>query len=177
MDQKEQLIEDDSEEAANPARGALSLALAPARISIGQSKVSLNWRLTMTNTGDAHVVSLRIWSDLVSAHSSIPSDEQLGGPDMAHAQPQAIPLLAPGEKESLAGEWHLMRDEVRPVDNAPDRLILPLARFRLVGAGMLPFRMAFIIGNPPKPNDNRLRALQLDGGLKIHSRLAARAIW
>jgi hypothetical protein len=173
------LDEQQAEQAAQdrpPGAGALGLTLFPTRLSIGPTRVVLNWRLELANTGSGHIVSLRVFSDMVSAHSSLPAQEQLGGPDMEDARLHRLAMLAPGTTQSLAGEWQMPRDAVLPVDNAPDALILPLARFRLIGAGIVPMRKAFVIGNPPAPGEEKLRALHLGGSLQVHIRLAARAV-
>lgn len=155
---------------------ALVLELLPIRLSVGPSRALLSWRLNLTNSGDRHIIALRIWSDLVSAHSSIPSAEQLGGPDMNDARLHEIARLDPGAHESITGEWQLPRDAVRPVDNSRDQLILPLARLRCIGAGIAPLRQAFVIGQPPVAGEERLRALQLSGDMQIQSRLSAKAV-
>lgn len=156
--------------------GGLSLALFPTRLSIGPTRVLLNWRFELTNSGSSHIVALRVWSDMVSAHGSIPTEEQLGGPDLDEARMHRIAMLAPDATEAIAGEWQISRDALRPVGNAPERLILPLARFRLIGAGIMPLRKAFVIGNPPPPGEEKLRPLLLDGSFQMHIRLAARAV-
>lgn len=163
---------------AEPATRAdtLSLALFPTRLSIGPTRVQLNWRLELGNIGETHIVALSIWSDMVSAHSSVPSEEQLGGPDMEDARLHKLNLIAPGASAEIAGEWQMPRDAVKPVDNAPDSLILPLARLRLVGAGIVPMRRAFVIGHPPAAGEEKLRALHLGGNLQVHMKLAAREV-
>ncbi len=176
MDEWDEELADIAEEPESAPDAALTLDLLPTRLSIGPSRVLLNWRLNLTNSGATHIVALRVWSDLVSAHSSVPSAEQLGGPDIKDARLQQIAWLKPGEQHSVIGEWQMPRDAVRPVDNSTDQLILPLARLRLVGAGIAPFRQAFVIGQPPAPGEERLRALHLDGNMQIHSRLSARAV-
>ncbi|QZH75427.1 MAG: hypothetical protein JY451_02065 [Erythrobacter sp.] len=172
-------MEEESEPKADKSGArtdALSLTLFPTRLSIGPTRVLLNWRLELSNNAQDHIVSLRIWSDMVSAHGSIPTEEQLGGPNLDEARLHRIAMLAPFATESIAGEWQMPRDAVRPVDNAPESLILPLARFRLIGAGIAPLRRAFVIGNPPAPGEEKLRPLHLDGSLQVHIRLAARAV-
>jgi len=170
--------DDHTEEEALVAADAPALAidLLPTRLSVGPTRVLLNWRLDLTNGGDSHIVALRIWSDMVSAHSAVPSSEQLGGPDPDDAGLHTVAQLAPGDTANVMGEWQMPRNAVRAVDNSPDQLILPLARFRIIGAGIAPTRRAFIIGSPPAPGDERLRALQLSGDLQIHARLSARAV-
>jgi len=155
---------------------ALELELLPTRLTLGPTRVLLNWRLDLANTGASHIVAMRIWSDMVSAHSSVPSNEQLGGPDQDDARLHTIAQLAPGTKANLMGEWQFPRDAVRAVDNSPEQLILPLARLRIIGAGIPPLRRAFVIGSPPAPGEEKLRALQLSGDMQIHARLSARAV-
>lgn len=160
----------------NEPVAALMLELFPTRLSIGPTRVLLNWRLDLTNNGAAHIVALRVWSDMVSAHSSIPSAEQLGSPDMDHAKLHQIAQLDPGAHQSIVGEWQIPRDAVRPVDNSPDKLILPLARLRCIGAGIAPLRQAFVIGQPPFAAEEKLRALLLSSDMQFHSNLSARAV-
>ncbi|WP_340587061.1 hypothetical protein [Erythrobacter alti] len=155
---------------------ALELDLHPTRLSVGPTRVLLNWRLDLANTSGSHIIALRVWSDMVSAHSSVPSEEQLGGPDMEEARLNTIAQLEPGTKANLMGEWQISRNAVRAVENSRDSLILPLARFRLVGAGITPQRRAFVIGSPPAPGEKRLRALQLTGEIQILARLSAREV-
>lgn len=176
MDGQDEQLVDAAWDTESAPTGALTLELFPTRLSIGPTRVLLNWRLDLTNTGESYIVALRMWSDMVSAHSSVPSAEQLGGPDMDHARLHQIALLEPGAHESIVGEWQIPRDAVRPVDNSPDKLILPLARLRCIGAGLAPLRQAFVIGQPPLQGEERLRALQLSGDMQFHSKLSARAV-
>ncbi|KLI64197.1 hypothetical protein [Aurantiacibacter marinus] len=176
MDEQDQQPEDAVNAVDASHEHALALELFPIRVSIGPTRVLLNWRLNLTNGGASHIVALRVWSDMVSAHSSLASAEQLGGPDMADARLHKISQLDPGARESVVGEWQLPRHAIMPVGNSPDQMILPLARLRCIGAGIAPIRQAFVIGQPPAAGEERLRALQLSGDMQIHTRLSARAV-
>lgn len=166
-------IEDQQEDAPN---AGLELDLAPLRLSIGLTKVIINWQLDLRNSGDTPLLALRIWSDLVSAHGSVANSEQLRGPDIDNARLQQLRMIGPGEEERLTGEWHLPLTEVKPVQGTTTAvLLLPLARIRIVCAGLAPQRAAFLIAEPPQGSD-RLRPLRLDAGPRMVTALAARQV-
>jgi|GEM_PF-2993717 len=173
LDEQQKDIIGEVEDQPSPG---LMLELSPTRLSIGPTRMLLNWRLDVTNGGASHIIALRIWSDMVSAHSSVPSREQLGGPDMADARLHKVAQMTPGAQDSIAGEWQMPRNAVKLVDNSPDQLILPLARLRCIGAGIAPTKKAFVIGLPPAPGEEILRAIQLNGDMQIHSRVSAKAV-
>lgn len=163
-------------DAQSDAPRSLALVLSPTRLSIGPTRALLNWRLDLTNGGDAHLVALRIWSDMDTAHASVPDARQLGGPDMDRARLLTLAMLAPGESASVIGEWQLDRTAMKPVGTPAKPMIVPLARFRILGAGLAPQKRIFVIGSPPANDSERVGALGLEANLQIHSRLAAREI-
>ena len=153
-------------------RSTLDLAFEPLRLSIGPGNARMNWRLTLTNAGEAHIVGLRVWSDLVSTRTAAPDREDLSGPDPMQARLHQIRMLAPGEEAALSGEWQLPRDKFVPFLGLTQK-ILPLVRFRMVGAGILPTKKAYLVGKQATQDDAMPEALACDGALQVHSSLIA----
>ncbi|RPF72082.1 hypothetical protein [Aurantiacibacter spongiae] len=154
--------------------GVLDLTLEPERLSVGMVNAICNWRLLLRNAGDTHVVGLRVASDLAAAHATLGEREQLGGPG-AGARIDTVSLLAPGQEVSLKGEWTLPLSEARVVFVAERATILPLARLRIVGAGIAPQRIAILIGVPAEEG-GRVHPIDLESTRTVFRKLAARRI-
>lgn len=165
-----------SEESANHddfiVRSTLDMVLEPLRLAIGPGNARMNWRLTLTNVGEAHIVGLRVWSDLVTSRTAAPDKDDLSGPETMQARLHQIRMVAPGEETTISGEWQLPRDKFEPFLGLEHK-ILSLARFRLVGAGMLPVKQAYLIGKRPAQDDTMPEAVAADGALQVHSSLVA----
>lgn len=169
-------MEDDADQLEEAiASGALTLELMPTRLSVGPTRVLLNWRLEIGNEGDGHIVALRLRSDMVCAHSSVPSVEQLGAPD-PEARLHTVKQLAPGQSENILGEWQLPREDVKTIESETDTILVLLGRVQCVGAGIPPTRHAFVIGQPAPATEAKLRGIALSADMQIHSKLAAKAI-
>lgn len=163
-----------------PTLGAqIALALHPVRLSTSPTRIILNWRLNVTNTGDSHVVGLRIWSDMTSLRkqgSEKPdADLQESGPVMDRARLHKVPILAPGAEVCASGEWQMPRDHMDENDPETTPFMLPMARFRLVGAGIPPTRLAFVIGVPAQGGEDEPQPLLLDDRMQVFPELTALA--
>ena len=157
-------------------RGMLSLVFSPTRLVISPSRAVLNWRMRLANNGDAHIVALRIWSELASAHRSEPGRDQLRGPDMQTARLHTADIVAPGDGVDLSGEWQIERGAMRAIGTPAEPLLLPLVRLRMIGAGMLPDIRTLAVGMHPAGEGDRVRPIPLKGDMQVHSRLAAQPI-
>lgn len=163
-------------EVGEKVAGALALTLQPTQLSIGMVSAILAWNMVIRNTGETHLVALRLWSDMIAAHGSVSEEEQLGGPASAHAQLVPIARIDPGQQAVLTGEWQLPLDEIIPIAQDDMLMMLPLGRVRIVGAGIAPRRHAFLVGMPPVPGGDRLRPVRLDLGPRTVSGLAAKLL-
>ena len=157
---------------ANP----LDLVLRATKLSVGLTKTAIEWQLDISNPGDGHVVALRIWSEPGTAHGIGGGREQLARPMGEDAGLHTIASLFPGARGRIEGEWRLHHRDAKPVGDATPALLVPLARFRFVGAGIAPFRRAFLIGLPPAGPGQKIRPVRLDHGQQVHTRLAVRPV-
>lgn len=155
-----------------PPPSPVELTLDPQRLSFSLMKARLSYRLTLRNTGEMPIISLRVHSDLISAHASQGDDEHLLGPDMAEAKLQKIAQLDPDESVELKGEVDLLVAEVKVINHGDKMLLLPLIRFRLIGAGTPPLICAYVLGQP-SPEGERVRPFRLDNGPSAHKEIIA----
>lgn len=158
-----------------PVRSPLSITLQPVRLSIGPANARMNWRLTLTNEGTAHIVAMRVWSDCITCRTAAPDRDDLAGPGAMQARLRQHAMLAPEESVTLAGEWQIQREAFVPFLGFATK-ILPLARIRVIGAAMAPTKAAFLIGREPAQDDTAPEALAADGALQVHSSLVARPV-
>lgn len=167
------------EEDADAETGAsLSLQLTPIRLTLSTTKVIVNWRLSFRNTGDNHIIALRIWSDLTTAKRSAIHGEEAGKPDMDRARLHQFDKVEPGGEGECSGEWQMSRDEAMPVktghvQNFKEPRVLPIARFRLIGAGIPPTFVSFAMGSPAETDGVLPDPLLFDDRMQIFADLAA----
>ncbi|MBH5323254.1 hypothetical protein [Aurantiacibacter sediminis] len=174
----EQPADDDVDnEAEGHAPASLSLRLVPQRLTLSATKLVLNWRLHLRNDGDVHIVGLRIWSDMTTARRSKLSAEEAGRPDMRRAHLRRSAMIAPGGEDECLGEWQMPRDDAHLVKYGSVRdvskpRVLPLGRFRLVGAGIEPLYVAFAIGTA-EADATMPEPLLFDDRMQIFANLVA----
>lgn len=168
-----------SEEAnAEIPSSPIALDLVPQRLTFNSRKVIINWRLKLTNESDGHIVALRIWSDLTTAKRAAITSAEAGRPEISRSALREAPMLAPGAQEEWSGEWQMTRDEamplkIGPVRNFKEPRILPVARFRLIGAGIDPTYVCFAIGTPAGDEGALPAPVLIDGKMQIYADLAA----
>ena len=165
-------------EAEGLSRSPLALRLNPTRLTLSATKIIVNWRLSVRNASDAHIVSLRIWSDMTAAKRTAMRSEEAGRPDMDRAKLHKAELLPPDEETHSSGEWHMPRDEAQPVKRGPvqnfaEPRVLPVARFRLIGAGIPPTYLNFAIGNLNENDGSLPEPLLFDDRIQIFPDLSA----
>lgn len=159
-----------------PGADALDLTLRPERLTVGLAELTVSWMLDLRNVGDTHLVALRIWSDMTGVQGGMQARKQLEGAQGKRASLHRIGSLFPGAKGRIKGEWRFPLADIPPVEGARAIVVLPMVRFRFVGAGFAPFRTAFLIGLPPEPGSGRLKPVRLDEGTKTLSRVVAKRL-
>lgn len=153
----------------------IALELSPQKLSFTLIRASISYRLTLRNIGEMPIIGLRIHSDLITAHASKPDDEQLSGPDMSQAETQKIARLDPEQSAILSGNQALILADAQIIHYGTRKMLLPLMRFRLIGAGTPPLIRAFVIGHSA-PDGEKLRPFRLDSGAAQHDDIAAHAL-
>lgn len=158
-----------------PIPSELALELDPKAMTFSLIKAGLSYRLRLNNLGQSPIIGLRIHSDLISAHASKADDEQLRGPDMAHAKLHKVDQINPGQNVEISGDLDILLDDIELIHHGEKKMFLPLARFRLIGAGTRPQKRAFVIGQAA-PDGTKIRPFRLDSGQSSHKEILSRPL-
>ena len=149
----------------------LELALEPLRLSLTLVNAALTYRLEVANHGHLPLANLVVEADMISAHASLPREQQLAGPEGA-ARRHVIEALAAGESRIVEGEFRLPFPQIVPIRQGNVTLLLPLARFRAQADGTAPVVRTFAVG---QPGTSGLQPFRLDQGPRIYPQLVQRA--
>lgn len=141
---------------------------------------TLNYRLVLTNRGTQPLSGLAVEGDMVSAHSSLPAEQQIANHDHRLELRHALPELAPGESAEFTGDFRLPLSAVTPIRAGDAALFVPLARLRveasMASGGPLVRAQTFVVGELPEIPGAALRPFRLDLGPRTYSRIGQRAV-
>lgn len=159
---------------------ALAFDLEATRMSATLVNATLAYRLVITNTGAAPLAGIEIGGDMISAHASRPSREQLDNDGVALPPLHGIAGLAPGEAVVLGGELRLPLNAILSIRRGDAHLFVPLARFSAqaydaVGQ-QITLHRAFLVGQSGSKSADKLQPFRLDLGPRLYSELGQRAV-
>lgn len=158
----------------------LSLALEATRMSATLFNATLAYRLVITNTGAAPLSGIEIGGDMISAHASRPTEEQLGLDGATLVPLHGVGALAPGEAVVLGGDLRLPLSAILPIRRGDAQLFVPLARFCVQALGpdgrTVSLRRAFLVGQSRSAAADKLQPFRLDLGPRLYSEVGQRAL-
>lgn len=158
----------------------LSLTLEATRLSASLMATTLSYRLKLTNHGTGALLGLAIEGDMISAHASLPPEQQMAQAGKTLELRHALAVLAAGESAEFSGEIRLPLSAITPIRAGEQAYFVPLARFRVeAGApGEDPFIVArtFVVGDVPEGPQTTLRPFRLDLGPRTYSRVSQREV-
>jgi hypothetical protein len=153
----------------------LHIAIELRKLTLTLMNATLGYRLTLTNAGAEPLKAITVAADLIGAHSSLPREMQLAGPETELPLHHLLAGLAPGESGDVAGELRLPLNQVRPITQGSARLFVPLARFRIGAEGGEARCFTLIAGQPSPSGNGAIQPVRLDFGPRIYDGLAGRA--
>ena len=163
-----------------PVPDGLVLTLEAIRLSASLMATTLSYRLTLTNHGTDSLAGLAIEGDMVSAHASLPPEQQLAQAGRALELRHALATLAPGESVAFAGEIRLALTAITPIRAGEQAYFVPLARFRVeagaAGGDAVVIARTFVVGDVPEGPQTTLRPFRLDLGPRTYSRVSQREV-
>ncbi|MEQ1542227.1 MAG: hypothetical protein ABL926_08230 [Novosphingobium sp.] len=170
--------------AARPAAAAnpqgLTIALEARRMSASLMATTLSYRLMVTNHGSQPLSALAVEGDMVSAHASLPPDQQMANGGQRLELRHALVALAPGESAEFTGDFRLPLAAVTPIRSGDAAYFVPLARLRVEAATPngqpLICAQTFVVGEQPETPGGALRPFRLDLGPRTYSRIGQRAV-
>ncbi|PKB19599.1 hypothetical protein B0I00_1836 [Novosphingobium kunmingense] len=161
-------------------RSGLEIALEATRMSASLLATTLNYRLVVTNRGTQVLSGLAVEGDMVSAHSSLPAEQQVATDAHTLEARHALVELAPGESAEFTGDFRLPLTAVTPIRSGQAAFFVPLARLRVrartPGGNPLVSAQTFVVGELPEQPGAALRPFRLDLGPRTYSRIGQRAV-
>lgn len=158
-------------------RASGSLDFTPALLRISLVYATLRFRLELT-AGTAFPAG-RVLAGMISAHGSLPRDQQLAPPPEALAVLAATPALVQGQTIAIEGELQLPLASIRPLRQGEATFLVPLVRLAWLGENEpgvphLELGCAFTVGLAG--GGPALAPLRLDTGPREVTGLSAREI-
>lgn len=158
----------------------LDIALEATRMSASLMATTLNYRLVVTNRGAQTLSALAVEGDMVSAHSSLPPEQQIANDTHRLELRHALVELAPGQSAEFTGDFRLPLTSVTPIRAGDAAYFVPLARLRVeastpAGSPMVSVQ-TFVVGELPENPGAALRPFRLDLGPRTYSRIGQRAV-
>lgn len=159
------------------ASGPLGLAMSSRRISLSMMAATLDYELTLVNSGSETVRGIEIQGDLVSAHASIPTQQQVAAADSPLEKRHQIAELAPGAQEVVKGQIRLPYSAIRAVAQGKAPLLIPLSRWRIVAQEpqLAPLVQTFLVGQKSDRRQQGIQPFPLDQGPGVFAPLAQRS--
>lgn len=164
-------------EAVFPPDCALRCTLEATRFSLTLMNATLSYRLTLANDSGASIRDIIIGGDLVTAHSSLPIDQQIAEPGQALQRQHHIPLLLPDQNAQLSGEFRLPIPAIHALRRKNSVMFVPLLRLRIDAQDMDQIALqTLVIGQSPAGPGAGLRPFRLDLGPRIYGDIGHRPL-
>lgn len=158
----------------------LVVTLEARRMSASLMAATLSYRLTLTNRGAQPLAALAIEGDMISAHASIPPEQQIAQGGQRLELRHELVELAPGETAEFTGDFRLPLTAITPIRAGEAAFFVPLARFRVEagkpGGAVEVVIQTYVIGELGVDPAAGLRPFRLDLGPRTYSQLGQRAV-
>ncbi|MDP3905747.1 hypothetical protein, partial [Novosphingobium sp.] len=163
-----------------PPPPMLEIALEARRLNASLMATTLAYTLRITNNAAVPLSALAVEGDMISAHASLPPDQQIASAAQRLELRHAHVALAPGESLEFSGDIRLPLAAITPIRAGEAAYFVPLARFRVEASatGEIPLVTAqtFVIGELPEQPGAALRPFRLDLGPRTYSRIGQRPV-
>ncbi len=158
----------------------LAIALEAQRITASLMATTLNYTLRLTNNSGQSLSALAVEGDMISAHASLPPEQQIANDNQRLELRHALVTLAPGESAEFTGDFRLPLSAITPIRAGEAAYFVPLARLRVEASQHSGQQMVevqtFVVGELPEQPGAALRPFRLDLGPRTYSRIGQRAV-
>lgn len=158
----------------------LAVTLEARRMSASLMATTLSYALTLTNNGNQPLSALAVEGDMVSAHASLPPEQQIANDGHRLEPRHTLINLAPGESAEFTGDFRLPLTAVTPIRAGDAAYFVPLARLRVqastaTGESLI-HAQTYVVGELPEAPGAGLKPFRLDLGPRTYSKLGQRAV-
>lgn len=160
------------EAVAESERELIEVEFEPIGLRISLVYATLQYRMTLRASADrpaGHLVG-----DMISAHASLPQNEQLAPAPETLPLLEAVPAMEAGETSTLKGEIQFPLNAVRPLRKGNASYLVPLIRVYVISDGTAQQRRVYTVGMAGA--GAALSPIRLDTGSRTVTGLAAREV-
>lgn len=140
----------------------LRIEATPSHLTRSMMAATFSCRVALVNPGGQPVEDVTVGLDLITAHGSVPANEQLADPARSLPEAGRIARIAPGETIEFAYDVRLPTAEIRTIRQGAAQLYVPLLRVRAQASGTAPVARTFLVGTLPDASANKLQPFRLD---------------
>lgn len=157
--------------------GPLGLSMTSSRVSLSMMAVTLDYELTLVNSGKEVLRGLVIEGDMIGAHASLPSDQQIAYAERPLEKRHDLAELGPGEHHTIKGQIRLPFAAIRTIAQGRSPLLVPLSRWRVLTSEpqLAPLVQTFLIGQPSDRRQQGIQPFRLDQGPRVFSQIVQRS--
>lgn len=154
----------------------LTFAIEARRLSFTLTSATLAYRVTLTNNNKTRLTGITVAGDMISAHSSLSSDQQLASANSELKPVHEIPVIAAGQTTQVTGEFRVPLTLIKPICKGRAVMFVPLVRLRVnaanSGAGVA--YLTALVGLRSRQPGAGLQPFRLDYGPRIYSDVTQR---
>lgn len=162
------------------APGGLGITLEARRMSASLMATTLSYALRLTNNGSEALSGLAVEGDMISAHASLPPEQQIANDGHRLEPRHNLLTLAPGESAEFTGDFRLPLTAVTPIRAGDAAYFVPLARLRVEASNArgesLVRAQTYVVGELPQAPGAALKPFRLDLGPRTYSKVGQRAV-
>ncbi len=140
----------------------MKIEAVPTHLTRSMMTASFDCRLSFVNRGEAALENVTVGLDLVTAHSSLPTSEQLADPARPLPEASQIARIEPGESVEISHEVRLPTSAIRTMRQGSAHLYVPLLRVRAQARNADAVARTFIVGTLPEAGATKLQPFRLD---------------
>lgn len=157
--------------------GTLGLAMTSRRLSLSMMAATLDYELILVNSGTEPIRGLEIQGDMIGAHASLPSDQQVAYAAQPLEKRHDLDELPAGESRLIKGQIRLPFSAVRAVAQGRAPLLVPLSRWRVTTQDpqLEPLVQTFLVGQQSDRRQQGIQPFRLDKGPGVFSSLVQRS--
>jgi hypothetical protein len=156
--------------------GPLRIAIEVRQLNISLTAATLAYCVTLTNTARTTLRDVIVSGDMISAHSSIPEEDQIASIEGTLEERHRIERIPAGETAELTGEFRLPFTSIRAIRQGGAALFVPLARLRAEAreGGNGPVVQTALVGQRAERTGGGLLPFRLDLGPRIYREVTQR---
>ena len=140
----------------------LRIEATPSHLTRSMMAATFSCRVTLMNRGDQPINDVTVGLDLTTAHSSVPTHEQLADPARPLPEVGRFARIAPGETVEFAHDVRLPTAQIRTLRQGEAQLYIPLLRVRVQAGSNGPVARTFLVGTLPDASAKKLQPFRLD---------------